>query len=351
MGTSYIHSKNFNKRNIIKLLALKDGRLSAVFIDSIEIYSSNNFELELLIEEGGKYLKNFMQLNNGYLILSSYGYKDKKKISKIISLNNNTYNVEQTFENDYYSEKILEKENLLYSFEQNLLEYTTFYECEKNCINIYQKSNDNKYIKISKIDNFTSIQNQQGSKFIDSCFINNNEIMIVLISGIKFLNLNNSQWSNEITDYQNNYHSDYSRRGNGQTSESFICKLNNNLYLIVGDNKFYIVDVIRHEINSIIKLEEGNKIIKSIKKDNKNNILVLMDNKYISMKDYYAVLDYFCIYKFENNRLEKIAENKERNKFIKSFEIMDDNKVAFSMSLYDSFFGYEKSNYINVMNY
>ena len=69
------------------------------------------------------------------------------------------------------------------------------------------------------------------------------------------------------------------------------------------------------------------------------------------MKDYFAVLDYFCIYKYENNRLEKISENKERSKFIHFFEIMDDNKVAFSMSLYNSFFSYEKSNYINIINY
>ena len=46
------------------------------------------------------------------------------------------------------------------------------------------------------------------------------------------------------------------------------------------------------------KLEEGKKIIRSIKKDNKNNILVLMDNQYLFYKDYYAVLDYFCIYKY-----------------------------------------------------
>ena len=192
MGTSYIHSKNLNKRKIIKLLALKDGRLSAVFEDSLEIYSLNNFELDILIEEGGKYLRNFMQLSNGNLILSSYGYRDKKKISKIIKLNYLTYNVEQSFENDYYSEKSLEKENLLYSFEQNYLEYNNYNERENNCINIYQKSNDNKYIKLSKIDNLTTIQNQRGTIFLDSCFINNNdEIIIVLISGIKFLNLNN----------------------------------------------------------------------------------------------------------------------------------------------------------------
>ena len=62
MGTSYTKSKNLKDRRVIKLLALKDGRLSAVFEDEIEIYSKNNLELEISIE-GKENLKNLTQLN------------------------------------------------------------------------------------------------------------------------------------------------------------------------------------------------------------------------------------------------------------------------------------------------
>ena len=126
MGTSYLQSKNLNKRKVIKLLTLKDGRLSAVFDDSIEIYSLNNFNVELLID-GGTNLRNLTQLNNDKLIISSY-YSERNKpnkvaiiaITKIISLDNNSYSIVQTLKNDYTSEKILEKDNLLFSFEQNI---------------------------------------------------------------------------------------------------------------------------------------------------------------------------------------------------------------------------------------
>ena len=147
MGTSYLQSKNLNKRKVIKLLTLKDGRLSAVFDDSIEIYSLNNFNVELLID-GGTNLRNLTQLNNDKLIISSY-YSERNKpnkvaiiaITKIISLDNNSYSIVQTLKNDYTSEKILEKDNLLFSFEQNIL-FDIEQTRGKSCINIYEKSNN-----------------------------------------------------------------------------------------------------------------------------------------------------------------------------------------------------------------
>ena len=144
--------------------------------------------------------------------------------------------------------------------------------------------------------------------------------MLVLSNGIKFLNINNPNYSNEITNYHNEQQVHFGSLGS-QTSGDFICNLNNNSYLIGGDNKFYIVDTVRYNINLIIQLEEENKIIKEIKKDFNNQILVIMDNKYRSMKDRYRKYDYFCVYKYESDKLEKISELKEENKYIDLFEI------------------------------
>ena len=349
MGTSYIQSKNLQDRKVIQLLTLKDGRLSAVFENEIEIYSKNNLETEILIE-GGKNFKNLTQLNNGNLIISfRYNIKlNKIKMTKIISLKDNSYNIEQELENELYSEKILEKDDYLYSFEQD-----SIYHEQRDingCINIYKKFIDNKYRKIASINNFNKLQNQNWSWFIDACFINNNEIMIVLCNGIKFLNINNSNCSNEITNYHNERQVHLATLSE-QTSGDFICKLNNNLYLIAGDNKFYIVDALKYNINSIIQLEEEDKIIKGIKKDFKNQILVLMDNNYRDMKDIYKKYDYFCVYKYESEKLEKISELQEGNKLIDSFEILDNNQVVFLMHLYASYFGYQRNTYLNISSY
>lgn len=143
MGTSYTQSKNLKDRRVIKLLALKDGRLSAVFEDEIEIYSKNNLELEISIE-GKENLKNLTQLKNGNLIISFHDkikFNDIIKMTKIISLKEKSYNIEQELENEFYSEKILEKDDCLYSFEQNSFHYE---QGEiKSCINIYKKFIDN----------------------------------------------------------------------------------------------------------------------------------------------------------------------------------------------------------------
>ena len=122
MGTSYTKSKNLKDRRVIKLLALKDGRLSAVFEDEIEIYSKNNLELEISIE-GKENLKNLTQLNNGNLIISFHDkikFNDIIKMTKIISLKEKSYNIEQELENEFYSEKILEKDDCLYSFDKTV---------------------------------------------------------------------------------------------------------------------------------------------------------------------------------------------------------------------------------------
>lgn len=351
MGTSYTQSKNLKDRRVIKLLALKDGRLSAVFEDEIEIYSKNNLELEISIE-GKENLKNLTQLNNGNLIISFHDkikFNDIIKMTKIISLKEKSYNIEQELENEFYSEKILEKDDCLYSFEQNSFHYE---QGEiKSCINIYKKFIDNnKYKKIAPINNFNKLQNQNWSWFIDACFINNNEVMLVLSNGIKFLNINNPDYSNEITNYHNEHQVHFGSLGS-QTSGDFICNLNNNSYLIGGDNKFYIVDAVRYNINLIIQLEEENKIIKEIKKDFNNQILVIMDNKYRSMKDRYRKYDYFCVYKYESDKLEKISELKEENKYIDLFEILNDNQVVFLMHLYISYFSYERNTYLNILSY
>ena len=299
MGTSYLQSKNLNKRKVIKLLTLKDGRLSAVFDDSIEIYSLNNFNVELLID-GGTNLRNLTQLNNDKLIISSY-YSERNKpnkvaiiaITKIISLDNNSYSIVQTLKNDYTSEKILEKDNLLFSFEQNIL-FDIEQTCGKSCINIYEKSN-NEYTKTKTKKDFIKIGDNNWCLFVDACFINNNEIMVVLINRIQFLDIINMEWTHEITNYYNNRQAGRATRYE-QSSQDLICNLNDNLYLIGGDNKFYIIDVIRHEIQSIINLENEKIIIKNIKKDLNNKIYVLMDNNYQYMKDYYTAYDYFCVY-------------------------------------------------------
>ena len=156
------------------------------------------------------------------------------------------------------------------------------------------------------------------------------------------------EWTHEITNYYNNRQAGQATRYE-QSSQDLICNLNYNLYLIGGDNKFYIIDVIRHEIQSIINLENEKIIIKNIKKDLNNKIYVLMDNNYQYMKDYYTAYDYFCVYTYGNNRLEKISEMKEKNKKITLFEKLSNNQVAFVMSLYDSFFGYDRSTYIKIL--
>lgn len=350
MGTSYLQSKNLNNRGVIKLLALNDGRLSALFEDSIEIYSLNNLDVELVIE-GGKNLKNLAQLSDGKLIISSfYSERDnlnhqinKVKSTKIISLENNSFSIVKTFQNDYFSEKILEKENFLFSFEQDV--FSSGPTRGKSCINIFEKTN---YTKTTKINNFITIGNNDYCWFIDACFVNNNEIMVVLFKGIKFLEIKDMNWTHEITNYYN-YRQAFQASLGRQTSEDLICKLNDNLYLIGGDNKFYIIDVISHKIHSIINLEANNTIIKLIKKDLRNNIYVLMDNNYHHMKDRYIPYDYFCVYKYENNRLEKISEMKEKNKKISLFEKLNNNQIAFVMFLYDSFFGYDRSTYIKII--
>ena len=80
-------------------------------------------------------------------------------------------------------------------------------------------------------------------------------------------------------------------------------------------------------------------------------ILVIMDNKYRSMKDKYRKYDYFCVYKYESDKLEKISELKEENKYIDLFEILDDNQVVFLMHLYISYFSYERNTYLNFLSY
>ena len=223
MGAYYTKSKYVNNRKVKKLLTLKDGRLSALFNNSIEIYSKEKLDTVLIINsQNNSKLETFIQLNNGNLVVCSDITID------IIYLENNTYHIEQTITINKVSFKILESKNNLFSFDSDK-------------ITIYEKPQDEYYVK-------TIIKNYEITKygnfwFVDACYIDNKEIMVVLGGGIKFLSIKNSKWIKEI----NNYY-------NFNTNREIICKLNKNLYLVCGNNKFFIVDILKHEINSVINL-------------------------------------------------------------------------------------------------
>ena len=109
------------------------------------------------------------------------------------------------------------------------------------------------------------------------------------LEGIKFLTLKNNKWIKEINNY-------YNFNKNSET----IGKLNKNLYLVCGNNKFFIVDILKHEINSVINLEYKKINIISIQKGfNSNDILVLIDNNWRNSKNIEDnVYEYLMGYKF-----------------------------------------------------
>ena len=110
MGTYYTKSKNLDKRKIIKLLTLKDGRLSALFYCSIEIYSKEKLDTILIIDYPFQKLEAFIQLNNGNLVICHGLAID------IICLTDNSYHIEQTNNINNISLKIIENKNHLFSF-------------------------------------------------------------------------------------------------------------------------------------------------------------------------------------------------------------------------------------------
>ena len=162
-----------------------------------------------------------------------------------------------------------------------------------------------------------------------------------LEGGLNFLSLKNSKWIKEI----NNYY-------NFNTNREIICKLNKNLYLVCGNNKFFIVDILKHEINSVINLEYKNINIITIKKGFKSNdILVLMDNNWRNSKNLEDnTYEYLEGYKFNKFKLEKFYEYKESDKNISLFEKFENNKIAFAMDIYKLFSSETRTKCINIMN-
>ena len=110
MVTYNTKSRNLGKRKIIKLLTLKDGRLSALFYCSIEIYSKEKIDTNIIIDYPFQKLEAFIQLNNGNLLICHGLAID------IICLTDNSYHIEQTNNINNISLKIIENKNHLFSF-------------------------------------------------------------------------------------------------------------------------------------------------------------------------------------------------------------------------------------------
>ena len=114
MGAYYTKSKYVNNRKVKKLLTLKDGRISALFNNSIEIYSKEKLDTVLIINsQNNTELEAFIQLNNGNLVVCSDMTVD------IVHLVNNTYHIDQTITINKASFKILENKNNLFSFDSD----------------------------------------------------------------------------------------------------------------------------------------------------------------------------------------------------------------------------------------
>ena len=260
---------------IYHLMILKDGRLASSTKEGIIlIYSSKNFNIEVIIHEHKSSIFYFTQLENNYIITCSL---DKEvKIIKLIE--NSKYEIIQTIkEFDGAVTKILEFENKLISLSNDkYMRIFLFYENEK----------------VFKLDK--KIQFSKISSYSDGILVNNNKELITILSeekSLKFWDLKNYSNINTFSTIDTTY-------------PCGICLLNSKILCVGGSNfkGFFLIDISTHEILKNIK---GMNYIYCIFR--------CFDNSFIAAVNDSQKINSLIKYKFDEKSVDLIEIYKKEN--------------------------------------